>query len=97
MSKDRLHEDRMLSTKAELHALLEARAKAMPKNQHNLPAPGWVDTAKAQSQSDRMRDRRIAYLEDRLERAGEKIERTFEKSADRQAEVANIDRDFGGR
>ncbi|MEP3124342.1 MAG: hypothetical protein ABJO52_20885 [Nisaea sp.] len=71
-----------IATRDELDHLIADRKNDPEVPEYNHPAPSWIDNSEDPKRIQmRMRERRINYLESRLNSAGREFEREFERNS----------------
>ncbi len=78
MSKD----GRKAATRWELSRLIDDRRSDPPTPTHDFPRPSWMLDPEDETRAHmRMRERRIRYLQNRLDGAAIKMEQDFDQSS----------------
>ena len=76
-----MSEERGVATRAELERLIDDRKNDPPIPEHDHPAPNWVVTTTDPNLArQRMRERRIRYLTNRLDGATRKMETGYDQT-----------------
>ena len=76
-----MNEGRGVATRAELERLIADRKNDPPTIEHDHPAPNWVNmTSDPNLARQRMRERRIRYLTNRLDGATQRMETGYDRS-----------------
>lgn len=72
---------RTIASRKEIDRLKLDRKNDPPAPEHNHPAPSWLNNSDdTERRKMRMRERRIRYLENRLDGAKQKMERGWDQN-----------------